>query len=133
SLLGLCGRLWPLSASASKEDGYVAPPLLTANMAAVVCGGGVDQTTLEQEALAGLAAARVLRCAHAKTTDPAAKLDGVNQWVTAHNGITEDAVAAALQGLYNSLGWDKTTGVPTAAALKGLHNAAELLAGIAEE
>lgn len=133
SLLGLCGRLWPLSASASKEDGYVAHPLLTANMAAIVCGGGVDQTTLEQEALAGLAAARVLRCAHAKTTDPAAKLDGVNQWVTAHNGITEDAVAAALQGLYNSLGWDKTTGVPTAAALKGLHNAAELLAGIAEE
>jgi len=132
SLLGLCSRLWPLSASPVKEDGYTANPLLCANMAAAVYGNGVDQTTLEQEALAGITAARVLQCVHAQNLTPNT-LDVVSDWVKADDSLTEAAVTAALEQLYQSLGWDKATGAPSAAALKGLSNAAELLAGIAEE
>jgi hypothetical protein len=127
-MLGLCGRLWPLSASTSKDDGYIAHPLLTANMTAVVCGNGADEVTLDKEALAGLAAARVLRCAHAKTLDPNTKLDGINEWAGSD-------IAEALEGLYRSLGWDAVTGVPTSSTLQnlGLSKAAELLEAIPQE
>lgn len=127
SLLGLCGRLWPLSASTSKDDGYIAHPLLTANMAAIVCGNGVDQITLENEALAGLAAARVLQCVHAKTLEPNT-LDTLSEPVLGSAGISPDTVTTALGQLYRGLGWN-AAGLPEEKLLKelGLNNAPDLL------
>ena len=127
SAMGLCDRLWPLSASTSKEDGYVGHPLLTANMAAAVCGNGADEVTLDKEALAGLAAARVLQCVHGKTLEPAA-LDSFDEAVLGSANVAAADVTAALEKLYRSLGWN-AAGLPEEKLLKelGLDNAAELL------
>lgn len=134
SLLGLCGRMWPLTATAAKTgDSHAADPLLPARMATVVTGNDIQPDLLEEEALAGLCAARALQCVHAKTLSPAQKLDTVNSWVTAGD-ITEGAIATAKERYYHALGWDMTAGLPDGRLLDSLSlsKAAELLAAVEE-
>lgn len=131
SLLGLCGRMWPLSAAPNAEANYTADPSLSANLAALVCGSEITAQQLETEAQAGLTAARVLRCVHAQTLEPNT-LDTLCDWVTASGGLTSGQLQTAHQRLYHSLGWNTTTGLPQSTLLNtlGLENAVELLRSV---
>ena len=135
SLLGLCGRMWPLTATAAKEsNGHTADPLLPAQMATVVTGNDIQPDLLEEEALAGLCAARALQCVHAKTLSPAKKLDTVSDWVT-EGDISKQDFVTAKDRCYRALGWDTETGLPDEKLLASLYlnKAADLLAEVEEE
>ncbi|MBR5559403.1 MAG: hypothetical protein IKU72_04070 [Oscillospiraceae bacterium] len=127
SLLGLCSRLWPISAAPAKESGYTANPALTADLAGLVWGSSISSEQLEKEAQTGLTAARVLQCVHAQNLDPST-LDAVSDWVKAEDSLTEAAVTAALAQLYKAFGWN-AVGLPEEKLLKelGISHAAELL------
>lgn len=131
SLLGLCGRMWPLAAAPNATAGYTADPALSANLATLVCSSEITPQQLETEAQTGLTAARVLRCVHAQTLEPNT-LDTLSDWVTASGSLTAGQLQTAHQRLYHSLGWNTTTGLPQSALLNslGLESAVELLRSV---
>ena len=119
--LGLCPHLWPMSASPLADQNYAGDPALEAELLALVSGEAVTAGQLQQEARAAMALQRGLAAIQLDSQDLAQTHDldesRRKAWEAAGG---EAAVTQALIALYEQLGWDQATGLPTAQTLSAL-------------
>ncbi|HSC72259.1 MAG TPA: aldehyde ferredoxin oxidoreductase C-terminal domain-containing protein, partial [Candidatus Methylomirabilis sp.] len=138
--LSLCNWMGPWVASPLKERGYRGDDSIESLLYGLVTGDRKSRGEMDQTAERVFLLHRALTIRGMGTRDMRAKHDTVPDWVfqdpagkspfsKGTNRMDRDDITQAMDLFYEEMGWDKSTGAPTAAAYRevGLADVARAL------
>lgn len=129
-MLGLCGHLWPMAVSPDKESGFAGNTALEAEYLTLATGESVTEAQLMEAAQRVVNLRRALSALY-RGAEKAGGFADLSGWFYSGEGapMTKEAAQGLFTQLYEAMGWDKATGIPTADTLEklGLGDVAQAL------